>query len=61
MRRFKGGRRKSREPREEGQARTRQSPGMIRGAPQCDVPADQPACLVCDDDLIMGPSAEVGG
>ncbi len=61
MRRFQEGRRRSREPREEGQSRRRRSAGMVRSAPQRDVPSDQPACLVGEDGLVMGLSAEGGG
>jgi hypothetical protein len=60
MRRFQEGRRRSREPREEGQSR-RRSTGTGRRKPQRDVPSDQPACLVCDDGLVMGMCTELGG
>jgi hypothetical protein len=61
MKRFQEGRRRSREPRAEGQPRRRPAGGAAREIVKTKVPADQPACLVWDNELVASPNAELGG
>jgi len=60
MRRFREGRRRSGEAREQRPSRRRRAAGVVRSTPQRDVPADQPACLVCEDGVKLGSINEVG-
>ena len=60
MRPCRKGRRRSREPRENGKSDARRSGGVARSERPLDVPPDQPVCLAHDDELAIrhGPEAE---